>query len=541
MSTATEDLLQANQVVKERWKVVRKIGGGGFGEIYEGVDLVTKENVALKLESAKQPKQVLKMEVAVLKKLQGRDHVCRFIGCGRNERYNYVVMTLQGKNLAELRRSQSRGCFSLSTTLRLGAQILKAIEAIHEVGFLHRDIKPSNFAMGRLSKDSKKVFMLDFGLARQYTTPTGEVRPPRAAAGFRGTVRYASVNAHKNKCIRRKGIKEVDPYDWEKIYADGSLATTTTTSPPLGIKQTAGAGLQPGGPHTAGHGATEVMDENLSDEENKDERKIKENELIMDNRLREMDNRLKEEKGEIVLLARDQNTYERIEEKHQVEQMVKEEIVEKTTAREKIVDDKKKEREENVQGKGADFDVLRGQLSSIMKQGSEAKGSEEKKEGVQFAEDVNRSKDQNVKGEQNVKGHKQAEQSSIGVRFVETAFRPIKSVTLDVGTEKQSAKKESSAKQERRVSIAEHVDEANDQDRKLPYYVDNTCNIDGQDNLVSRAPLTYALMQTEDKTHTVGDENVDENATRAAPYTIASQVGNVSPFGSDSNSNDDRK
>lgn len=51
-------------------------------------------------------------------------------------------MTLQGKNLAELRRSQSRGCFSLGTTLRLGAQILKAIESIHEVGFLHRDVKP---------------------------------------------------------------------------------------------------------------------------------------------------------------------------------------------------------------------------------------------------------------------------------------------------------------------------------------------------------------------------------------------------------------
>lgn len=50
---------------------VKKIGGGGFGEIYEGLDLVTKEQVALKVESARQPKQVLKMEVAVLKKLQG--------------------------------------------------------------------------------------------------------------------------------------------------------------------------------------------------------------------------------------------------------------------------------------------------------------------------------------------------------------------------------------------------------------------------------------------------------------------------------------
>lgn len=51
---------------------LRKIGGGGFGEIYDALDLLTRENVALKVESAQQPKQVLKMEVAVLKKLQGR-------------------------------------------------------------------------------------------------------------------------------------------------------------------------------------------------------------------------------------------------------------------------------------------------------------------------------------------------------------------------------------------------------------------------------------------------------------------------------------
>ena len=72
----------------------------------------------------------------------GRNHVCRFIGCGRNERFNYVVMSLQGRNLAELRRSQPRGCFSLSTTLRLGWQIIVAVESIHSIGFLHRDIKP---------------------------------------------------------------------------------------------------------------------------------------------------------------------------------------------------------------------------------------------------------------------------------------------------------------------------------------------------------------------------------------------------------------
>ncbi|XP_054280941.1 tau-tubulin kinase homolog Asator isoform X3 [Macrosteles quadrilineatus] len=316
ITMTSEDLLQPGHVVKERWKVMKKIGGGGFGEIYEGLDLVTKEQVALKVESARQPKQVLKMEVAVLKKLQGKEHVCRFIGCGRNDRFNYVVMQLQGKNLAELRRAQPRGAFSLSTTLRLAHQILKAIDSIHQVGFLHRDIKPSNFSIGRLPSNCRKVYMLDFGLARQYTTATGDVRAPRAAAGFRGTVRYASINAHKNKemgrhddlwslfymvvefvngqlpwrkikdkeqvglmkekydhrallkhlpsdlrlflehiqsleyadkpdyamlslllerCMKRRGVRESDPYDWEKpqIQTIAPAITTMTTPAPL--------------------------------------------------------------------------------------------------------------------------------------------------------------------------------------------------------------------------------------------------------------------------------------------------------------------
>ncbi|XP_076834524.1 tau-tubulin kinase 2 isoform X2 [Brachyhypopomus gauderio] len=205
MSGAPEqtDILSTAAVVKERWKVLKKIGGGGFGEIYEALDLLTRSSVALKVESAQQPKQVLKMEVAVLKKLQGKDHVCRFVGCGRNDRFNYVVMELQGRNLADLRRSMSRGTFTVSTTLRLGRQILEAIESIHSVGFLHRDIKPSNFAMGRFPNTSRTCYMLDFGLARQFTNSCQEVRPPRSVAGFRGTVRYASINAHKNKEMAR--------------------------------------------------------------------------------------------------------------------------------------------------------------------------------------------------------------------------------------------------------------------------------------------------------------------------------------------------
>ena len=144
------------------------------------------------------------MEVAVLKRLQGTtSHVCGFLGCGRNDIVNYIVMTLLGPSLSELRKRQPHQRFSISTTLRIGIQIIDAIRAIHDCGFLHRDIKPSNFAVGATPSTSRTCVMLDFGLARQYTTLTGEVRQPRPVAGFRGTVRYASINAHLSRDLGR--------------------------------------------------------------------------------------------------------------------------------------------------------------------------------------------------------------------------------------------------------------------------------------------------------------------------------------------------
>ena len=144
------------------------------------------------------------MEVAVLKRLQNSTiHVCEFIGCGRNNKVNYVVMSLLGPNLSELRKHQPNQKFSISTTLRVGVQIIAAVQAMHDCGFLHRDIKPSNFAIGDTPETARTCYMLDYGLSRQYTTVTGEVRQPRPVAGFRGTVRYASLNAHLSRDLGR--------------------------------------------------------------------------------------------------------------------------------------------------------------------------------------------------------------------------------------------------------------------------------------------------------------------------------------------------
>lgn len=144
------------------------------------------------------------MEVAVLKRLQkSSPHICEFLGCGRNDKVNYVVMTLLGPSLSELRKHQPHQRFSISTTLRTSLQILAAVQSMHNCGFIHRDIKPSNFAIGFGPENCRTCYMLDYGLARQYTTVTGEVRQPRPVAGFRGTVRYASHNAHLSRDLGR--------------------------------------------------------------------------------------------------------------------------------------------------------------------------------------------------------------------------------------------------------------------------------------------------------------------------------------------------
>ena len=135
------------------------------------------------------------MEAVVLKRLQGVHQVCTLLDCGKTEDFNFIVMSLLGTNLSELRKKQSNHKFSISTVLILGMQIFKVVQDMHNCGFLHRDIKPSNFAMG-IGTDSDTCYLLDFGLARQYITPTGELKQPRTIAGFRGTVRYASLNAH---------------------------------------------------------------------------------------------------------------------------------------------------------------------------------------------------------------------------------------------------------------------------------------------------------------------------------------------------------
>lgn len=71
-----------------------------------------------------------------------------------------------------------------------------AIEKVHDKGYIHRDIKPSNFVMGK-GKFANQVFLVDFGLAKLHLGKDGMPVEQRPNAEFRGTIVYASLNAHK--------------------------------------------------------------------------------------------------------------------------------------------------------------------------------------------------------------------------------------------------------------------------------------------------------------------------------------------------------
>lgn len=207
-------ILAPSTLIKHRWFVTKKIGKGSFGETYAAVDEGTSQNVAIKIEQLEGSKNALRQEVIALRQLQGCQFVVRFIHAGRQDHYNYLVMERLGENLAELRKQQPNGTFSMCTSLRLGIQMIEALEGIHELGFVHRDVKPANFVMGHRADARKRgrAYLIDFGLARKYRLPNGTIRPPREDAGFRGTTRYASINSHKKR--------ELGPVDdlWSVFY-----------------------------------------------------------------------------------------------------------------------------------------------------------------------------------------------------------------------------------------------------------------------------------------------------------------------------------
>ncbi|KAI6219697.1 hypothetical protein M3Y95_01094200 [Aphelenchoides besseyi] len=181
----------------ERWVIRKKLGEGGFGAVFKVSD--PSGEYAMKVEGVHEQIQVLKMEVMVLADLNKRADQGRFAN------FNYVVMTLVGRSLHDLRKESPSQTLSMGTSISCGIQCLEALEDLHGLGYVHRDVKPGNYAIGRSElNEQRKVYILDFGMCRKFTDDYGVIRKPRLAAAFRGTVRYAPLACHYQRELARK-------------------------------------------------------------------------------------------------------------------------------------------------------------------------------------------------------------------------------------------------------------------------------------------------------------------------------------------------
>jgi len=181
--------------IGNKFRLGRKLGEGSFGDVFKGHNIISNEEVAIKLEprTAKHPQ--LHIEAKFLKLLAGGIGIPKLKWAGTEGDYNCLVMDLLGPSLEYLLEFCNRR-FTLKTTLMIGDQIIQRIEQLHQKNFIHRDIKPDNFLMG-VKNRGNMCYIIDFGLVKRYFDPQKNLHIPyKEGRSLTGTARYASLNTH---------------------------------------------------------------------------------------------------------------------------------------------------------------------------------------------------------------------------------------------------------------------------------------------------------------------------------------------------------
>jgi hypothetical protein len=160
-------------VAAGQYRIVRRMGSGASGVIYEAVRIADGMPVAIKLLRAAAAHEAvasdrLRREAEALG-LAWHPHVVEIIDHGRlPDGTAYLVMELlRGESLAA--RLRTKGRLSPPELLLIAMQVCDALSAVHAAGIVHRDVKPSNVFLAAGGEDpgtDERVKLLDFGIAR---------------------------------------------------------------------------------------------------------------------------------------------------------------------------------------------------------------------------------------------------------------------------------------------------------------------------------------------------------------------------------------
>jgi serine/threonine-protein kinase len=192
------DEIYINQVLNNRFKVESKIGEGGFGAVYRGIQLATGRKVALKLlhpEMTKDENLVARFrrEGMVLCNLRDAHTITTYDFDQTPDGTLYIAMELlEGKSLHQLFHEQAP--LDWKRMFKILIEMCSSLAEAHSQGIVHRDLKPENVYLETRPGNPEFVKILDFGIAKVMRGDTIDPQSPQLTATGQtlGTLEYMS-------------------------------------------------------------------------------------------------------------------------------------------------------------------------------------------------------------------------------------------------------------------------------------------------------------------------------------------------------------
>ena len=182
-------------VLSERYRIVRKLGEGGMGTVYQAEHALIEKRIALKVlfpELTRRTDLVARfLQEAKSASRIGHENVIDISDFGQSpEGFVYIAMEyLDGHDLSHVIKTEGPQPWPRTRSILM--QIAKALRAAHEHGIIHRDMKPENVFLIQREGRPDFVKVLDFGIAKVVNVDDGGPRLTQAGMIF-GTPEYMS-------------------------------------------------------------------------------------------------------------------------------------------------------------------------------------------------------------------------------------------------------------------------------------------------------------------------------------------------------------